>query len=109
MEFGERLTKIRKEKKMSQQELAKKVGIHPNVLGRYERGEARPFVEMGLKLSQALNVSADYFLGNSDLQIDDTLLKRIMEVQKLPEDIQEKVFYVIDVAIKDFKTRQAYS
>ena len=34
MEFGERLVAIRKEKKMSQGELAQKVGIHANVLGR---------------------------------------------------------------------------
>ncbi|MEM9859851.1 MAG: hypothetical protein AAF843_21040 [Bacteroidota bacterium] len=32
---------------------------------------------------------------------------RILEVQKLPEDIKEKVFYMIDVSIKDHKTRQA--
>ena len=109
MEFGERLANIRKQKKMSQQVLAEKVGIHPNVLGRYERGEARPFIEMGLKLSQALQVSADYLLGNSELEMDQTILKRIMEVQKLPNDIQEKVFFVMDMAIRDFKAKQAYS
>ena len=74
MEFGERLTAIRKEKKMSQGDLAKMVGIHANVLGRYERGEARPFVEMAVKLAEALSVSTDYLLGNTDADLDtDTL------------------------------------
>ena len=45
------------------------VDIHANVLGRYERGEARPFVEMAAKLAQALEVSLDYLVGNSDPQI----------------------------------------
>jgi len=70
MEFGIRLAQVRKEKKLSQSQLAKMVGIHANVLGRYERGEARPFVEMAAKLAEALEVSLDYLVGNSDLKFE---------------------------------------
>lgn len=105
MEFGERLSNIRKEKKMSQQELAKKVGIHANVLGRYERGEARPFVEMGVKLAQALGVSADYLLGNTELEIDSDTLKKIEEIAKLPEENRKQLFQVIDYFILGYKAK----
>lgn len=106
MEFGERLSNIRKEKKMSQQELAKKVGIHANVLGRYERGEARPFIEMGVKLAQALGVSADYLLGNTELEIDSDTLKKIEEIAKLPEENRKQLLQVIDYFILGYKAKE---
>jgi len=106
MEFAERLSAIRKEKKISQQELAQKVGIHANVLGRYERGEARPFVEMGLKLAQALGVSSDYLLGNTDLEIDTDTLKKLEEIAKLPEENRNQLFQVIDYFILGYKAKQ---
>ena len=106
MEFGEKLAQIRKDKKMSQQELAKKAGIHANVLGRYERGEARPFIEVGVKLAQALEVSTDYLLGNSNLDIDMNTLKKIEEIAKLPEENRQQLLQMIDYFILGFKAKQ---
>ena len=106
MEFGERLTAIRKEKKISQSELAKMVGIHANVLGRYERGEARPFVETAVKLAQALNVSADYLRGNTELDIDTETLKRLEDMSKLSDDNKQRIFEVIDSMILGYKAKQ---
>ena len=106
MEFGERLSNIRKEKKMSQQELAQTVGIHANVLGRYERGEARPFVEMGVKLAQALGVSVDYLLGSTDMEIDTDTLKKLEEIAKLPEESRKQLFQVIDYFILGYKAKE---
>lgn len=91
---------------MSQQELAQKVGVHPNVLGRYERGEARPFIEMGVKLAQTLGVSADYLLGNTQLEIDADTLKKIEEIIKLPEENRKQLFQVIDYFILGCKAKQ---
>ena len=106
MEFGERLTAIRKEKKMSQGDLAKMVGIHANVLGRYERGEARPFVEMAVKLAEALSVSTDYLLGNTDADLDADTLKRLTEINLLPEEDKKEVFRVIDSLILGYKAQE---
>jgi transcriptional regulator with XRE-family HTH domain len=46
MLFGERLLSIRKAKKSSQEELAKAIGVHAPVIGRYERGEVKPSIEV---------------------------------------------------------------
>jgi len=106
MEFGERLAYIRKEKKISQSDLAKRIGIHPNVLGRYERGEARPFVEMAAKLAIALGVSTDYLLGNSDLDFGVDTLKRLAEIDKLPQQKKTQIFEVIDSLILGYKAKE---
>jgi hypothetical protein len=47
-------------------------------------------------------------VGNSEQELDVKTQKLILEVQNLPQEIKEKVFYFIDISIKDFKTRQAY-
>lgn len=109
MGFGKKLAAIRKEKGISQTELAKRVGIHSNVLGRYEREEARPFVETAVSLANALEVSLDYLLGGSDIEMDTATVKRIEEMGKLPKEAKHQIFMVIDALIRDFKAKQAYS
>ena len=107
--FGERLTGTRKKRGFSQEELANLLGTKGPAIGRYERGVAKPTIEVAGKIAKILCVSLDYLVGNSDQELDTNTLKRILEVQNLPEDIKEKIYYFIDVSIKDFKTRQTYS
>ena len=56
-----------------------------------------------------LDVSLDYLVGKTDLQLDQKTVSRIVEVQKLPTEVQEKLFYFIDMSIRDFKAKQAYA
>ena len=53
MLFGDRLLNIRKAKKTSQDELAKAIGVHAPVIGRYERGEVKPSIDVATKLAEA--------------------------------------------------------
>jgi len=109
MEFEKRLAELRKERKLSQSDLAGMVGIHANVLGRYERGEARPFVEMAAKLAEALGVSLDYLVGNSDLKFDKETINRIVDLQALSEEDQQPIFKILDSYLRDVKTSKAYA
>jgi transcriptional regulator with XRE-family HTH domain len=109
MGFGTRLTTIRKEKKISQSDLAIKAGIHNNVLGRYEREETQPSIEMASKLAEVLNVSLDYLvLGKTDVTVDQTLLEKVLSIQQLPEEDREHIKYTLDGLIQHAKTRLAY-
>lgn len=108
MGLSERLIALRKEKKIAQGELAKKVGIHPNILGRYERGETTPNIEMATKLANALGVSLDYLVGNSDIELDKILLDKVVSIQKLPDEDKTCIMYSIDGLIQHAKTRLAY-
>jgi transcriptional regulator with XRE-family HTH domain len=108
MSLGTRLTTIRKERKISQTELAEKVGIHANVLGRYEREEATPSVEMASKLADALGVSLDYMVGKTDVELDKAILDKVISIQKLPDEDKNCIMYSIDGLIQHAKTRLAY-
>jgi transcriptional regulator with XRE-family HTH domain len=91
---------------MSQQKLAEMAGIHPNVLGRYERGEASPSIEIASKLANTLEVSLDYLVGNTDLELDKALIDKVVCIQKLPEE--DKTCIMLVGLIQHAKTRLAY-
>jgi transcriptional regulator with XRE-family HTH domain len=108
MSFGQRLLEARKKKGISQEELAKYLGTKGPVIGRYERDEMKPSIEVAAKMASMLEISLDYLVGNSDVEIDTATLKRVLELQKLPSDVRDKLYYFIDMTIRDFKARQAY-
>ncbi|QTY27305.1 helix-turn-helix domain-containing protein [Flavobacterium sp. CS20] len=108
MTFGERLTQVRKRKKLSQADVGKKIGINGDAYGRYERNEVRPTIEMAVKIAQALEVSLDFLTGNSDIELDKATLDRVQEVTKLPEKEKDYIFVTLDALIRDFKNKQAY-
>lgn len=72
-------------------------------------GDAKPFVEIAAKLAQALEVSLDYLVGNTDVVFDKKTVQRILEVQQLPEKDAEHLYALMDAFLRDAKTKQAYS
>lgn len=64
MELRHRVLIARREKHMSQEELARAVGLSPNTMARFERGEIQDVKAKVLgRMAQVLGVSADYLLG----------------------------------------------
>lgn len=65
------LKKVRIERKMSQQEIAKKLNISQATYWGYEVGKYEPNIELLLKMSEIFKVSVDYLLGNkNDFSLD---------------------------------------
>lgn len=54
--IGLRIKELRKNKGLSQEELAEKAETSPNYLSRMERGTENPTLEMLIKISRALGV-----------------------------------------------------
>lgn len=65
MSFGQRLRAIRKEKGLSQDDFAALLGTSKQVLSRYEIGQRIPKITQVQQYAKALNVSADYLMGDS--------------------------------------------
>ena len=99
MDFGNTVVTLRKEQGISQTALAKKLGIHKNVLGRYERNEVLPSIEIARKIADILDVSLDYLTGKVDVEMDKITRKRILEVSKFEEEDKIHIFSVIDAFI----------
>lgn len=103
MLFGDRLTQVRKKKKLSQAEVGKLLGIDGDAYGRYERDEVKPSIEMAAKVSEVLKVSLDYLIGKTDFELDNGTLKRIQDISKLPDKEKENVYSFLDAFIAKMK------
>jgi transcriptional regulator with XRE-family HTH domain len=64
--LGERIKKLRKEKKLTQQELGEKVNVTKVSISGYENGNRTPDTETLQKLADVLETSTDYLLGRTD-------------------------------------------
>lgn len=107
--FGKRLAEVRKEKKISQDALAKNIGVHGAVIGRYERDEVKPSIEMASQIADALEVSLDYLVGNTNLILDKSIIKRIQDIQLLDNENKNHLFALMDAFLRDYKAKQAYT
>ena len=99
MDFGSVVSELRKQKGISQTDLASQLGIHKIVLGRYERNEVYPSIDLARKIADILDVSLDYLTGKDDVQIDKDTSSRILEVSKFEEADRNHIFSVIDAFI----------
>ena len=61
--FGERLKRLRKERDITQSQLAEVIGVVPSAVGKYERiPQSYPSVEALIKIAEYFDVSIDYLL-----------------------------------------------
>ncbi len=109
MTFGERLAIVRKRRKMSQADVGKIININGDAYGRYERDEVKPTIEMANKIANALKVSLDFLVGNTDLELDTETLKRVEDISKLSNENKKHIYILLDALIRDFKTKEAYA
>lgn len=58
----EKIKALRKKKGLTQEELAKRLGIGRTTVTLWERGDNRPNIDLLMPLAKALGVKADYLL-----------------------------------------------
>ena len=104
MDFSTRLKELRVSKELSQDDLAKALGLAKSSISMYEKGKRKPSFEVLESLADFFNVDMDYLLGKTDKT---TLipLPRGSALKKVPmlgyaaagkplEDLNQDVFYV---------------
>ena len=90
-------TCARRGKSLSRDDLAKAVGTSPAIIGRYERNEITPSVEVAAKIADALDVSLDYLVGASSFVVKDKkMLHRLELLEKIDNDDRETILKVVD-------------
>lgn len=78
--FSQRIKLLRKEKKLTQQNLADFLEVRRSTYGEYERGKIMPPYDKIQRLADYFNVSVDYLMGATNFKtLDekiDTIAKR---------------------------------
>jgi len=106
--FGKKLKECRETKKLSQAKLAKEVGLHHSIIGRYERDEAKPTIDVVKRLANVLGTTVGYLLGedaDKDLLKDPAMLKRLNEIEKMDKEDKSHILHVLDGFIKSVRLK----
>jgi transcriptional regulator with XRE-family HTH domain len=110
MTLSERIRLTRQQKDMSQKALAEIAGVNLKSLSRYELGTSIPPADVIKKLADALKVSTDTLLSDEKIDIQDKdLLRKFEVIQNMKGETKKTVINLIDLAIRDFKAKQAYA
>jgi len=102
MGIGERIKDLRTQKKLTQTDLAKMVGLTYIQIGRYETEKSNPSSDILQKLAQVLDTTSDYLMnGASDEVIsaqlaDKELLNQFKAVEKLSQEDKHLIKTFID-------------
>ena len=84
MKLNEKIAWYRRDKKLSQEELAAQVGVSRQAVSKWELGEASPDVNKLLALSRAFGVTADHLLNDEEGPERETPLPPVQEASVPP-------------------------
>lgn len=88
MNMGEKLYSLRIEKKLTQKQLAARIGLAISAVSSYESGSRYPSFETLIKLARIFHVSTDYLLGLTE--------RRSIDVTGLTDEEIELVSQLVD-------------
>ena len=83
--FGKKILSIRQNANLTQEELALRMGVTPQAISKWERGQGLPDISILSDLCRVLNVSSDFLLGleyknfieNNDVETQDVILQNL--------------------------------
>ena len=100
---GQRIMQVRKERGLTQKELAERIGIKRTLVTDYETGRLHLGDEMVTRFALALGVSSDLLLGLSedvlDHQPDLKITRRLRRIHQLPPAQQKLILRSLDLMI----------
>lgn len=78
MNFGEKLKDLRTSQKLTQQQLADRIGVAKSVVSYYESGDRYPSYDVLIKIARVFHTTTDYLL--------DVSKANVIDVTGLPEE-----------------------
>lgn len=78
--LGEKIAELRRANKLSQEELAEKVGVTRQTISKWELGETTPDMNQGLELSKIFKVSLDELTNND---VKSIIVDKVNNTEKL--------------------------
>lgn len=88
--FGQRLQRLRKEKGMTQDELAKEIGISPQAVSKWENDISTPDIFILSQLADILCVSVDELLGKESPKQEDKKDSDFVESEVIDDEDKKR-------------------
>ncbi len=95
MNFGEKLKVLRTGQKLSQRELAERLGVAKSVISYYESGDRYPSYDVLVRMAHLFHVTTDYLLDMDKV--------RSVDVSNLSEEEIDVIIQMINALEKNKK------
>ena len=105
MPFAQKLSKLRNERGLTQQEMAGLIGVGIAQMRRYEKGNSSPTLEVIKNIARTLGVSADELIFDENERVaaakilDRKLLEQFEQISKLSAHDKEAVKTILESMI----------
>ena len=87
MNIGERITALRKEKNISQTELAKRLNVSRQAVSKWEQGTSSPDTDRLIQLAEILGTEVEYLATGTHPEPGSV----VMNIDETVERVEEKV------------------
>jgi transcriptional regulator with XRE-family HTH domain len=107
-----RLHDLRYLKGWSQPEAGTLNGTSGAIMGRYERGEMTPSIEVARQVAEASGVTMDSLVSQHEqgaVVQDSSMLERVRAIGEVSPDERDTLLSVVDGILRDARTRRAYA
>jgi transcriptional regulator with XRE-family HTH domain len=102
--IGERMARLRRERGITQVELAEILGVAQPMISAYENGGLRLHGELIVELTKILDVSADQILGLKEIKNgtakNGRLLRKLQQLELLPRRDQQALMRTIEAFLQ---------
>lgn len=92
MNIGEKIINLRKEKNITQEELAEVINVTRQTISKWELNETSPDIKQALLIANYFNISLDELVGNNT----NTLLNKVSNTERLA-GITIKILKIIGI------------
>ena len=90
MNIGERIMALRKEKNISQTELAKRLNVSRQAVSKWEQGTSSPDTERLIQLAEILGTEVEYLATGTHPEPGSVVLNIVETVERVEEKIVVK-------------------
>ena len=77
--LGQTINRLRKDKKLTQEDLAKRFNISVQAVSKWENDNSSPDISILLELSKLLGVSVEYLLGDEEKEVVKLVEKKVID------------------------------
>ena len=108
MSLNARLIALRKQRGLTQPQMADAIGLHVTSVKKYESGHGQPSLDALKKIARALHVSTDFLLfEEQERGPSQELALQFEAISQMPPDDQDAVIRLIDAMIVKHKVENA--
>ncbi len=107
MSIRQRLIVLRREKDLTQQQMADKIGVHVNQIRRYESGATQPSLDVLKRLAVAMSITIDSLVFEAEERgPDDGLRLQFEAISRMTDEEKRVIKSLLDGMIIKHQTQQ---